>query len=139
MFLFLVWLIFLLSSQVNGSLVSSMSHQEVVKLIKCEFDLWICLPVLFFTFAVFLFLFQCLSDSVSFQSSHSWNVRSSDTTRTAPFSCPPAFRALQRRPHTQSEDVSGRGCSTPSTSTLALWAEQHPFPKNHWTQTTTGE
>lgn len=24
-------------SQVNGSLVSSMSHQEVVKLIKCEF------------------------------------------------------------------------------------------------------
>ena len=25
-------------SQVNGSLVSSMSHQEVVKLIKCEFE-----------------------------------------------------------------------------------------------------
>lgn len=124
-------------------MVSSMSHQEVVKLIKCEEKVYLFSvfaaenkPVFVLSLVYFrIFWIR----HVFLKLSHSWNLRSSDVRRTAPFDCILALRATPHWPCTQSKNVAGWGGPTLSTSTLAFWTEQHHIPKNHRTQTTTGE
>lgn len=108
-------------------------------------QMWVCLSCVFtvkkshFLFLGYVSVLLPAFLSLHYFLSHSWTICSSDTTRTAPFNSVLALRAPSHWPCTQSKNAYGWGGPTLTTPTLALRAEQHPDPKNHWTQTTAGE